>query len=181
VQGPAAARRDDPLGGLVVRVQRVSGRIVDLHHHPRPARREEADHALALAAVRLPHPAPNHQHLDTEPTHRGREPADHRPNLDWTEFDHGPHVELDPVPLRAPARLAVSLEVPYPLDRVQEHLLELRERHDLPLLVAHGGQVAHLGEREDALLPGIRTRRSAEQVDILRRRQSLELEVREPP
>ena len=181
VQGAATAGRDDPLTALVVGHQRSRGRVFDLDHHAR-AGWEEADHPLALDAVRLPHPTANQQHLDPQPASGRAESAHHRPDLGRAQLDHGPHVEQHPVPLRSPARLAVSLEPPDSLERVNQHPLQLGQRGQASTGIPDGGQVAHLGEREEALLLRVLARRAAKQVDVLRRRrQPLEREVREPP
>ena len=47
--------------------------------------------------------------------------------------------------------------------------------------VAHRGEVAHLGEGEEALVARVLSRHAVEEVDALRRRQALEVEVGEAP
>ena len=51
-----------------------------------------------------------------------------------------------------------------------EHALELGQRGDPPVGVAHRREVAHLGEREQPLVLRVRVRDAVEQVDVLGRR-----------
>ena len=95
--------------------------------------------------------------------------------------DDWPDVERDAVPQRPPARRSASLEAADPLEGLAEAALQLRQRGDPPLLVAHRRQVAYLGEREQALVLRVRVRDAAEHVDVLRRRKPLEVEVLQPP
>ena len=76
---------------------------------------------------------------------------------------------------------AAGLEAADAGERLHQHVLELRELDDAAGVVAHGRQVAHLGEGEQPLVPRVLAGHAAEEVDLLGRRQALELEVREPP
>ena len=96
----------------------------------------------------------------------------HRVDLLRGELDDRPDVQLDAVPQQPPARRSASLEAADPLEGLAEDALELRQRGDPPLLVAHRRQVAYLGEREQALVLRVRVRDAAEHVDVLRRRQA---------
>ena len=67
-------------------------------------------------------------------------------------------------------------------ERLDQHALELGQRGDLPACVAHRRQVANLGEGEEPLVLGVRSRpcRGTGRRPR-RRRQPLEREVGEPP
>ena len=65
-------------------------------------------------------------------------------------------------------------------ERLEQHPLELGQLHDAPGGVAHRRQVAHLGDHEEPLVPRVALRDRPEEVDVLDRRQPLEVEVLQP-
>ena len=177
---PAPARGDDAQRALVERSERLRRRIVDLDDDIAPRRREEAQHPVAHRGAEA-QAAVDHQHLDAEAGGLGREALDQRADVGRPQVDHRPHVQEDPVPDQPPARLAARLEAADALQRLHQHELELGERRDAALLVAHRGEVAHLGDREQPLVLRVRAAAAVEQVDVLGRRQALDRELAEPP
>ena len=167
---PAAARGDDPLRALVERLQRLASAGSPISTTTPLARGgEEAQHAVA---------------------HRRRRRAGAR---SWTMLEpeagascarSGCMTALDLLrgeldrPARrragcgstAAARAAAgepgSARIASNASR--DDALELGQRGDPPVLVAHRRQVAHLGEREQALVLRVLVRDAAEQVDVLR-------------
>ena len=120
-------------------------------------------------------------HLEPEPGAHAREAVDDRARLGGREVDRRPGVEQQPVPVQALARRALRLERAHRLERLAHHPLELGQRGDAPVLVAHRREVAHLGERDQALVLRVLARLGAEQVDVLGRRHPLERELAQPP
>ena len=62
----------------------------------------------------------------------------------------------------------------------QQHALELGQLHHVPGGVAHGREVADLGHHEEPLVARVALRDRPEEVDVLDRRQALEVEVLQP-
>ena len=156
-------------------------RIADLDDDALAHEREEAQHAVAHRAVGLAQAPADEDVLDPEAERARRQALHDRVDLLRGELDDRPHVQLDAVPQQPPARRSASLEAADRLEGLAEDALELRQRGDPPLLVAHRRQVAYLGEREQALVLRVGVRDAAERVDVLRRRKPLEAEVLQPP
>ena len=182
MDGPAPARRHDPRCALVEDAQRLLGRIVDLHHHAAAGGAEEAQHAVALGAVLADaHADAQLDELEPQLAAEPRVPGDDGARLLGVELRRRPRVEHQPVPARPLARRAARLVRAHRLERLARHPLELRERGDAAVGVEHGRQVAHLGDGDEPLVALVLARGGAEQVDVGRRREPLEREVRQPP
>ena len=180
VQAAAAARGDDPLGALVERLQRLVRRVAELDGDAAAGGAEDAQRAVALDAV-LAHARAELDHLEAEPGARAREAADDLARLGRGEVHRRPGVEQQPVPVQALARRPARLDGAHRLERLAHHPLELGQRGDAAGLVADRREVAHLGERDQPLVARVRVRDGAEQVDVLRRGQPLEVELAQPP
>ena len=173
VQDAAAAGRDDPPRALVERLQRLaSAARRPRRRRPRPASVKKRSTRSCTVPSCVAHPPADEDVLDAEAERARREAAHHRVDLLRGELDDRPDVEQQAVPQQPPARRPASLEAADRLERLAEHALELGQRGDPPLLVAHRRQVAHLGERDQALVLRVRARDAAEQVDVLGRRQA---------
>ena len=97
------------------------------------------------------------------------------------DVDDRPDVQHHPVPLEAvPAReLGPSLS-----DRVEapdQDVLELRQRDDVTVVVAHRGQVANLGDGDEALVGGRVPGDAVEEVDLAGSAEGSDLEVLQAP
>ena len=180
MQAAAAARGDDPLGALVERLQRLVRRVAELDGDAAAGGAEDAQRAVALDAV-LAHARAELDHLEAEPGARAREAADDLAGLGRGEVHRRPGVEQQPVPVQALARRPARLDGAHRLERLAHHPLELGQRGDAAGLVADRREVAHLGERDQPLVARVRVRDGAEQVDVLRRGQPLEVELAQPP
>ena len=176
VHEPAAARGDDPLGAVVERLQRLGGRPAELDGDAAAGRVEHPQHAVLVADAQA-----QLDQLEPEPGAHAREAVDDRARLGGREVDRRPGVEEQPVPVQALALRALRLERAHGLERLAHDPLELGQRGDAPVLVAHRRQVAHLGERHQALVLRVLARLGAEQVDVLGRRHPLERELAQPP
>ena len=73
-------------------------------------------------------------------------------------------VQDDPVERRAAARRELGERLAHGGQRLQPHPRQQRQRHDLPGLVAHRGQVPHLGDREQPRVRRVVVRDAAEQL-----------------
>ena len=96
--------------------------------------------------------------LEPQPGAHAREAVDDRARLGGREVHRGPGVEQQPVPVQALARRAAGLERAHRLERLADHALELGQRGDAPVLVAHRREVADLGERDEALVARVLAR-----------------------
>ncbi len=179
VQQAPPARGDDALSALVERLEWARRRVVDLDHDLAGGRGEDAQQALLLAAVGRADAAGDLHHLDAEAGGGRSEPADHTAQVLRRELDRRPDMELDAVPLQAPARPPVRLERADALERADQHALELGQRGHRSVLVAERREVADLGDGEQALVLRVRAGHSVEEVEVLAGGQALERELRE--
>ena len=177
VDGPAPARRHDPRGALVEHAQRLGRRIVDLHHHAAAGGAEEAQHAVAAVA----HAHAQLHELEPQLAAQAGVAGDDGARLLRVDLQRRPRVEHQPVPARPLARRAARLVRAHRLERLARHPLELGQRGDAAVGVEHRREVAHLGDRDEPLVALVLARDGAEQVDVGRRGQPLEREVRQPP
>ena len=97
------------------------------------------------------------------------------------ELDLGPGVEQHAVPLQAGAAAAPRLVGAHRLERLAGDPLEVGQVDDPAGVVAHRREVAHLGDRDEALVALVVARLGVEEVDVGGRREALEREVLEPP
>ena len=173
VHRAAAAGLHDPPRALVQRLQRAGRRLVDLDDHATPGGGEEPQLAVAHDPVaRVAHAAADDHGLDAEALGLAGVAVDQRTRLVRREVDRRPQVQPHAVPQQALPRGAARLEAPQRLQRLGEHVLELGQRDDAPVLVAHDRDVAHLGEREQPLVLRVGAADAAEQVDVRRARRS---------
>ena len=142
---------DDPLGALVERLQRLGRRGADLDHDVAAAGIEHAQRHVPLAAV-LAHPAAQHDQLEAEAGRLAGEAGDDRAGLLGTDVDRRPGVEQQAVPQQTLARRPARLGGAHRLERVVHHPLELRQRRDAAVLVAHRREVADLGDGDETLV-----------------------------
>ena len=158
------------------------GRLVDLDDHAAAGGREEPQLAVAHDAVaRVAHAAADDHGLDAEALGLAGVAVDQRARLVRREVDRRPQVQPHAVPQQALARRAAGLEAAQRLQRLGQHVLELGQRDDAPVLVAHDRELAHLGEREQPLVLRVGATDAAEQVDVRRRGDPLERELRHAP
>jgi hypothetical protein len=119
--------------------------------------------------------------LHPEPLGRGGEVLGKGADDGGAVGEGGPDVDEDPVPLEAVLGPAMGLEMTNRLERLEEHPFHLREADEPALGVEGGRQVAHLGEREEALVLRVLPRDALEEVDVLGRREPLDVEALEAP
>ena len=176
-----AARRNHAQGSLVQRLNGRHGGRVDLDEHAAPGRLEEADQTLAPVVARLVDAAVEQDHLDAQTVGGGSVSLDHAPDLLAAQLDDRPGVEHHTVPQRPLARRQVGQVGAHGLERLRQNALQLGDGEQLSVGVVHRRHVPHLGEREQPLVLGILVGSAAEQIHVLRRGQSLELELLEAP
>ncbi len=151
-------------------------------HESAPTRVRHLEHRVPeLSARRVRDARAEHDLLEAESRRRGGELADHVIELPGGECQRRPHVEQDAVPVEAALGRPLRLVEPDGRQRFGQHALEVRQLDHAARGVADRGQVAHLGEREQALVLRVLARDGAEEVDVLHRRQPLDLEVAQPP
>jgi len=75
----------------------------------------------------------------------------------------------------------MGLEAAHPGQRLVQHPLEVGQLHHPPGGVAHRGEIAHLGHREEALVLGVVAGHAQVEEDVLHRGQALQVELGEPP
>ena len=97
------------------------------------------------------------------------------------ELRLGPRVEQHAVPLQAGAAAAPRLVGAHRLERLAGDPLEVGQPDDPAGVVARRGEVADLGDRDEALVALVVARLRVEEVDVGRGREPLEREVLEPP
>ena len=182
VHRAAAAGLHDPPRALVQRLQRPRRGLVDLDDDAAAGGREEPQLAVVdLPVARVAHAALDDHGLDPEALGLTRVAVDQRAGLVGLEVDVRPHVEPHAVPQQALARGAAGLEAAQRLQRLGQRVLELGQRDDAAVLVAHDAQLAHLGQREQPLVLRVRAADAAEQVDVRRRGDALQRELRHAP
>ncbi len=180
VQHPAPARGDDPLGAVVERLQRLARWLAELDGDAAAGGAEDAQRALVLR-VAVAHADPELDHLEPESGARAREAADDLAGFGRRELHRRPRVQQQAVPVQPAARGPAGLERAHRLERAAHHPLQLGQGGDAAVLVAHGREVAHLGQRDEPLVARVLVRGRAEEVDVLRGRQALEVELAQPP
>ena len=85
------------------------------------------------------------------------------------------------VPEQATTGRLLGLVVPDGGKRLHEHALELRDGGDPSRVVENDGEVPNLREREQALVAGVLPCDRVEQIDVLHRGETGDVELREPP
>ncbi len=141
--------------------------------------REKHGHLAGLA------PLARHAALDRHPLQpealRGRRVAGHEGvEVLVRHVEDRPDVQDHAVAVEALARRPARLDAADGAQRLEEHALELGQLDHVPRGVAHRRQVAHLGHHEEPLVPRVALRHGAEEVDVVHRRQPLDVEVLQP-
>ena len=181
-----AAQVHHLLGILPQRLQRRLGGLAEAQHRPRLLEARDLQHAVAqLAAltfsISVSNPAADRHLLQAHSLGERSQAADQEFDLVRRQVDRRPDVEQHPVPGQPFGRGAARLEPAQPGERLHQHVLELRQLRQPAGLVAHRREVAHLGHREQALVARVLAGDAVEEVDLLGRRQAVEMEVPQPP
>ena len=112
--------------------------------------------------------------------HRG-DLALQRGQLVEVGLDRGPDVQPDVVGVEPGAGAERGAGPADRLEAVGQRPLDVRQRGDLAGLVAHDDELAHLGERHEALVLGVAGGDGVQQQHVLGRLEPGELEVAQPP
>ncbi len=162
------------------RPDRAIGRAPDPDSALAPRRIGQFDDAPSVAATRQPDLGEQLDLLQPESFDLGNEPAHDAAQVLGRQIEARPDVQQDPVRLEASVGCPLRLHPPDgPADLVDDPL-DLGQAHQPPLVVSHRGEVADLGDGEQPLVVAVVAGRAVEQVDVLGRREMLQVEVVEP-
>ena len=177
---PAAAKLDHLLLVLRHRLQRLFGGLVPADAEAL-ARCDDAQECLA----QLPGPGIGHargqgDHLQPQALGGRSEPGGDALDLLARQIEGRRERELHAIPFHPLVRRPLRLVDPHPSERLVEDALQFGKLDDVAGHIADRREIADLGHGEEALVLGIRFRDAPVEVEVVRRRQPRQIELREP-
>ncbi len=181
VDHAAPTSGDDLLVVVVERLHRHRRRLGEAHGEALAGLVAEPHHHLGWLATGAGQPALDDDLLDAQPLGVRRQPADDGVEVVERDLDHRPDEEHHPVPLQSLAPGALGVRVADAVEACREQVLHLRQRGDVAVLVVDRGEVAHLGDGDEAHVVRVVAGHALEQEHVGQRRHAADLEVAQPP